>query len=298
MPTGSAAFVALLDAALAASASDIHLAAGETPRLRVRGELLAAPSFAPLLSRDIENFLLPLFSESNRNALQAGTLSFAETLVNINDFNVVVQAYRSAGEFAATLRILPAAVPTLAQVGGDHEAFWRDLSRKHQGLVLITGEVGSGKQTTAFALLQEINATRPCRIHLVEESLSHRLRSETAFVTSLLVGQDVPDFDVALRFLLRGGGDADVVYLSDLPTASVAESAVSLCRMGCLVIANAAAPSATTALLTLAAGLPDADFAQHLLAVTYQKLVTRGAGRIAEYDVLRGEDCANILAKE
>ncbi|MBC8141635.1 MAG: Flp pilus assembly complex ATPase component TadA [Armatimonadetes bacterium] len=286
----------LFDAAVAASASDIHLVAGEPPRYRVDGNLPATPNALAVSPGDLEEWIMPLFPASTQTALQSGTVSLAETLVVHGSFNFVIVLYRSAGSFVATVRFMPAHIPTLQEVNG---AFLADFAEEPHGLILMTGLVGSGKTTTAFALLQECVACKPCRIYLVEESPAYRLQSETALISPLIIGQDVPDYTAALRLLLRGA-DADVVFLADLPTAETAVAALELAQLGTLVIASVAAPSAASALATLSSGLPEpmqSVLTEQLIAVTNQRLVKKadGSGRIAEYETLRGADAANDL---
>ncbi|MBC8134670.1 MAG: Flp pilus assembly complex ATPase component TadA [Fibrella sp.] len=283
--------IALFDAALAKGASDMHILAGASPRIRVYGDLLPLPEQKPLTATDIEELLLPLFPPSTKNGLQEGIISSSEILSTHSDFNFVVYVFRSAGTLAATVRILSAHVPTLAQVGYDCLDHFKDLAKKSSGLILITGPVGCGKQTTAFALLQEINASLPRRIHLLEESFSHRLQSAKGLVSSLLIGQDVPDYEAAIRLLIWHA-DPDVLYLADLPDMQTVQSALTAARMGHLVIANATAPSAAQALATICDALPENSlptFSEQLIAVTSQRLFRKsdGPGRIPAYEILQ-----------
>ena len=286
----------LFDAAVAASASAIHVAPGEPPRFRVHGVLTAAPDTAT----DRAESFLRLFPTPTRTALQSGTTAFAETSVPHGEHLFTVSLHRSGGDFVATVRLTPVAPPTLAVVGGESVAELSALARETRGLILVSGGIGSGKHTTAFALLQEINAHEPRRIYTVEESPMHQLRSETGMASSIIIGQDAPDYDAAIRLLLRGA-DADVVFLADLPTVETAQAALQLAQTGCLVIASVAAPSASAALATLSGGLSEEwqpVLAEQLVAVTNQRLVTKadGLGKVAEYEILRGVEAAPDLA--
>ncbi len=281
--------VAIFDAGVAASASDIHLVAGEPPRYRVDGSLPAPLDAPPVSPGDLESWIMPLFPVPTQAALLSGTVPLAETLITHGAFNFVIAVHRSAGSFAVAVRILPAHIPTLKEVNGE---FLAAFAGELHGLILITGLVGSGKLTTAFALLQECNARKSCRMYLIEESPAYRLRSETGMVSAIVVGQDVPDYPAAIRLLLRGA-DADVVFLADLPTVETAQAALQLAQTGCLVIVGVAAPSAASALATLSGGLSEewqSVLAEELIAVTNQRLVTKadGSGKVAEYEILRG----------
>jgi twitching motility protein PilT len=283
--------ISLFDAALAKGASDIHLLAGASPRMRIYGELVAVSEVTPLTQEGLESLLLPLFSSSMKNGLQQGTTSSAETLVTHGDFNFVINVFRSGGAFTATIRILSAHVPTVTQVGYAYVDVFKELAKTASGLILITGPVGCGKQTTAFALIQEINATRPARIHLLVESLSYRLQSAQGLVSSVIIGQDVPDYDAAIRMLVWHA-DPDVIYLADLPDMATVQSALTAARAGHLVIANATAPSAAQALATIYNALPEnllQTLSEQLVAVTNQRLFRKseGPGRVPAYEIVR-----------
>jgi len=281
--------VSLFDAAARQSVSDIHLIPGEPPRFRWNGELTPVTDIAPIS----QEALLSAFPLLVRSALRSGTMPFAETVIPCNDLSFVVYAYRSGGDFAATIRVMMASAPKLEQIGGDYVAQFTEFARAKQGFLMVTGPVGSGKHTTAFAILQEINSTQPRRIHLLEESPAHWLHSDMGLVSSIVVGQDVPDYETALRLLIRGG-DPDVIFLADLPSAEVVQQALNLVRMGCLVVASASATSASEALATLCHALnPEIlpTLRDHLLAVTNQRLMRRanGSGRVPAYEILRGD---------
>ncbi len=282
--------ITLFDAAVDRGASDIHLVADAAPRIRVDGELLRLSDTPPLSLETIDSLFLPLFPAFTQNGLRNGTIPAHEVLVSHGKFNFVVVVLRSNGNISVTVRILSAHVPTLDQIGFDCVDFFRNLTKTPYGLILITGPVGSGKQTTALALLQEINASLPgSRIYLLEDSLSHRLQSVNGLVSSLLIGQDVPDYETAMRLLMRL--DPDVVFLNDLPDAQTAQSAITLARHGHLVIANANAPSAAHALKTIYRAWPTGTLpalAETLVAVTNQRLLKKsdGKGRIPAYEII------------
>ncbi|MBC7806640.1 MAG: hypothetical protein H7145_10860, partial [Akkermansiaceae bacterium] len=120
---------------------------------------------------------------------------------------------------------------------------------------------------------------------------SHRLQSEQGLVSSLLIGQDVPDYDAGLQLLMRCG-DPDVIYLNDLPDAQTVHSALTLARVGHLVIANANAASATQALSTICRALPvgaQPALSEQIVAVTNQRLLRKsdGIGRVPAYEVVQ-----------
>lgn len=292
----------LFDTAVAANASDIHLVPGEQPALRIQGNLSRLTETPPLTVESLEELLLPLFSATIQASLRNGTLPTAETIVSHDKFSFVTYVYRSGGNLTSTIRILLSAVPEMEKVGGDSVSFFLEIAKQSSGLILISGPAGSGKVTTAFALLNEIVQNQPRRIYIIEESPAFRLSPGQGLVSSLMIGQDVPDYETATRLLYRGA-DPDVIYLGDMPTIETARQSLTLARTGHLVIANVTADSAAEAVVTLCRAAPDSFpelLAKYLIAVTNQRLFPgpNGKGRIPAYEILKNTPAIVQLLQE
>jgi len=276
----------LFDEAIRQKASDIHLATGETPRLRVAGDLV--PFGEPL---DLRTVLEPFLTPEAGARLAAG-LPFEKTLVH-GDLAFVGIAFRVGDSgLAATFRLLPEKVPALDQIAEGAQEFFRGIVETVRGLVLITGPTGSGKWTTVCSVADTINAERADRIFIVGSHPSYRFASKKGMVTELHVGHDCDSYSRALDIAHQA--DLDVVALDDIPTLETLREALTLASTGHLVIANLHAKTAVEAIERLieSAG-PEGDalrrsLAENLIAVTAQRLLPgREKGRAPAYEWIK-----------
>ena len=278
----------LFDEASARKASDIHLATGERPRIRVDGALVALEE--PALDRDTMSEILRSFLSADAIIrLEKGHA--VEKSVAHNGLTFTAIAFRAGDDNAVvTFRILVKAVPSLAQIGDGALSFWQKVIDLPRGLVLVCGPVASGKWTTVCSLIEEINATKPARLFVIERHPSYQFESKTGLVTQLHVGEDCGCFATALQTIHQA--DLDVVALDDLPKAETLRQALILAETGHLVIANLHAETVQGALQKLidAAGSEAAALrralARCLAAVTVQRLISRTdrPGRVAAYE--------------
>lgn len=274
------------DEAIRQKASDIHLATGEVPRLRVAGELV--PVGEPL---DLRNLLEPFLTPEAGARLAAG-LPFERTLVH-GDLAFVGIAFRvgDAG-LAATFRLLPEAIPSLDLIAEGAQPFFRSIVEAVRGLVLVVGPTGSGKWTTVCSVTDAINAERAARIFVVGAHPSYRFASKKGLVTELHVGHDCDSYSRALEIAQQA--DLDVIALDDIPTLETLREAITLASTGHLVIANFHAKTAVEAIgrLIESAGAEGEalrrSLAENLVAVTAQRLLPgREKGRAPAYEWIR-----------
>lgn len=276
----------LFDLALARSASDLHLVAGEPPRLRIAGELVP-------IEEPIDLFpLLEGFLTSESRARLASGLPAERTVVHARVAFVGLVFRAGDDSLVATFRVLGHGIPELEAVAGDALPLFERLATARKGFALIVGTTGSGKWTTACALADRINRDRAARILVVEAHPNYRFESHRGLVTALHVGADVDGYERALG--LVNGIDANVVVLDDLPTLEALRLALSLAEMNVLVLANLHANTPVEAverLLETAGGEAPAlrrALADRLLTVTAQRLVPTETGRVAQYEWLAG----------
>ncbi|MGH8486775.1 MAG: type IV pilus twitching motility protein PilT, partial [Pseudomonas sp.] len=155
----------LLALATRAGASDLHLAAGEVPAIRVDGKMCRLD--VPLLSaQQVSEVLGQLMSDAQQQAFKRDLeIDFAIDVPGLARFRV--NAFAQLRGPAAVLRVIPAQVSSLADLGlGD---VFRQIAELPAGLVLVTGPTGSGKSTTLAALLDHLNRERPLHIITLED---------------------------------------------------------------------------------------------------------------------------------
>ena len=274
----------LFEEAARREASDLHLASGESPRLRIEGGLVALEGPA-----DLPSLLEPFLTPEGAARLGAG-LPFERTLVH-GDLAFVGIAFRTGDAgLAATFRRLPKAIPPLDVVGEGALPLFRRLATAAKGLVLVAGATGSGKWTTACALTETINAEAAKRIFVVVRHPNYRFESKRSLVTQLHVGEDCESYERALDIAPQA--DVDVVLLDDLPTLETLRAALALAETGTLVVANLNVRTAVEAVERLIESASDEasalqrSLAENLVAVTAQRLLLglEGKGRVPAYE--------------
>jgi len=226
-------------------ASDLHLCAGRRPFIR-------------------KNRLLSYISEHTIGAEEALRLNTAlltpeqrERFLHEHDLDCAVapsthERYRVNIMFqkdgcAASYRIVPKEVRTLTALGfsGHIETLKRLLSY-HNGLVLVTGPVGSGKTTTLAAMVEYLNETRRDHIITVEDPIEFVLEAQGCTMTQRQVGTHTKTFFTALMSALRE--DPDIIVIGELRDLETIEMAVTAAETGHLVIGTMHTSDAATTL--------------------------------------------------
>ena len=140
-------------------ASDLHLVCALPPKYRVDGEIRDLDS-APLTAQQCEEMARELAGENFGQLEAVGELDLALTISGVR---CRVNLFRQQGFYSAAIRLLNDHIPQLEDLGLPEVV--KEFTSYNQGLVLITGETGSGKSTTLAALLNQINRTK--RLHIL-----------------------------------------------------------------------------------------------------------------------------------
>lgn len=210
----------LVKLAIEHNASDIHLRAGETPVLRIRGELV------PVQSRAITN--------NDINDVMELVISNEKTLKNLKNIHELdggheidgvcrlrYNYFRYSDRSGIIFRIINTKIPTIEELGLC--PITRKISEQRRGLILVTGETGSGKSTTLAAMINHINNTRPAHIITIEDPIEYLHIQKKARITQREVGSDTENFTTGLRAALRQ--DPDIILIGemrDMETISIA----------------------------------------------------------------------------
>ena len=281
------------------SATDLHLAAGTYPRVRIDGRLIAIPESQPLTTEYMDQVLVGLISEEDRaEFLTHRQLDFAFSWGQTARFRA--NAFYQLDRPALALRLIPTEIPTPEQIG--LPASTAQLLNRPHGLVLMTGPTGSGKSTTLAAMVGWINRNRPVHILTIEDPIEYIHPPVHALVNQREVGQDTVSFAEALKAALRE--DPDVVLVGEMRDLETISLTLTLAETGHLVFAtlhtNDAAQTVDRIIDVFPPDQQDqirTQFSMALAAVVSQRLVPRiGGGRVAAYEVLLGTSAiANII---
>ncbi len=282
----------LLATAVRAGASDLHLSAGEVPRMRIDGALEPLPGAERFEAAAVEAALVDLLTPQLVSRLaRRGDADgvWCGDLPGLGCARFRVNAFRQRRGSALVLRRIPLAVPSLEELGAP--AVFERLSGLDEGLMLVCGATGSGKSTTLAALVDAINQKRPAHIITVEDPVEFVHASRRALVSQREVGADSTDFASALRAALRE--DPDVILVGELRDLESMRLALAAAETGHLVLATLHSRDVASALDRLVGVFPSGErdlvrnsLAASLAAVVCQRLLPRiGGGRIAVHEV-------------
>jgi twitching motility protein PilT len=284
-----AVFHQLLNKAVSAGASDIHIKVGQPPGARIGGEMVyfRVDRIGPADSEAVARHLLKGLNPP-RNLDDVREVDTSYVVPKLGRFRVNV--YRQRGSFAAVLRSIRAQIPTFEELGV--AVACRDLAEKHRGLVLVVGTAGNGKSSTLAAMVGHLNHSQALHIVTVEDPIEFIHTDDKSSVSQREVGIDTPTFASALRAALRQ--DPDVVLVGEIRDGETMEIALMAAETGHLVLSTLHTPDVyrtVQRMLALSSGDPKevreriADVLQGIVA---QRLVSRKEeqGRILVSEVL------------
>jgi len=285
----------------ATAATDLHLATGSTPRVRIDGKLQPIPSAPPVdadwLTKAIDGLLT---TEDQLTFQRERQLDFAFSWGTQARFRA--NAFFQADRPSLALRLIPAQIPTPEQLGLP-QVCGQLVTRPH-GLILMTGPTGSGKSTTLAAMIGWINQHRPVHILTIEDPIEYVHSSSMALVNQREVGADATSFAEGLKAALRE--DPDVVLVGEMRDLETIQLTLTLAETGHLVFAtlhtNDASQTVDRVIDVFPADQQEqirTQFSMSLAAVISQRLVPRiGGGRVAAYEVLLGTSGVSNLIRE
>ena len=293
--------VTLLQATVAAGASDLHLTVGRPATVRRDGVLVPFEGVEVLRAEETERIVYSLLDDQLRSELDhANQVDFSFGLDGIGRFRA--NAFRQRNALALALRVIPFRIRSLEELGAPEIA--TDLLNRPYGLVLVVGPTGSGKSTTLAAMIDRINDTRPVHILTIEDPVEYLHNHKLAMVNQREVGTDVNGFLDGLRSALRE--DPDVILLGEMRDLESISITLTLAETGHLVFATLHTNDAAQALDRVVDVFPAErrDQIQIQLAGTLQGVISQrllpaqGGGRVAAYEVLVANEAVRNLVRE
>ena len=210
--------------------SDIHIVEGVPVKGRVDGRFMDLTN-EPLTDEDCQTIARQLEEGGQEHLGKIGQLDLARTIAGSR---VRINLYRQRGHISAALRILSDHIPDLRSLGLPPAALTFPSYQK--GIVLVTGETGSGKSTTLAAILDEINHTRQEHIITLEDPVEYIYTMDKCIINQREIGTDTESYEAGLRAILRE--DPDVILIGEMRDPSSMETAMTAAETGHLVFAT------------------------------------------------------------
>src|SRR5512133_2275306 len=280
----------ILQVALKAGASDIHLKAGLPPMFRVDGSLVPLKDARRLAPEEIGRMALGIMNDFQREKYkQTNEVDLAYGVPGLGRFRVNV--FQQRGTLGVVLRVIPFKIMSIEQLM--LPKVLEKVAGEQRGLVLVTGTTGSGKSTTLAAMVDHINANETCHIMTIEDPIEFRIRDKRSIVNQREVGVDTMSFGQALKSALRQ--DPDVILVGEMRDLETIETALTAAETGHLVMSTLHTLDATQTLNRFISAFPPYQQKQVRLqlgsvlkAVISQRLVPRsdGKGRVPAIEVL------------
>jgi twitching motility protein PilT len=280
---------AFLKLGLAQGCSDVHLAVGVPPMLRMNGDLMPI-KFRDLSENELETYLLEILTNKQKDRLNEGhDLDFSYVGEESGRFRVNI--FRKATGIGAVFRSIPSDVPTLEQL--HVPPILKKFCDYHQGMVLVTGSTGTGKSTTLAAMIDYINESRNMNIISLEDPIEFVHPSKQSQVIQREVGTHVESFADGVRSAMRE--DPDVILVGELRDAETISMAMTAAETGHLVLGTLHTTGAVKTIDRIIDALPGelreqtkGFLAMSLKAVVTQVLVKTpdGRGRRAILEIL------------
>lgn len=260
--------------------SDIHLAVGVPPMLRMHGDLMPI-KFRDLRAAELEGYLTEILTRNQADIFAKGNdLDFSYVSAEGGRFRVNV--FRKDTGIGATFRAIPSEVPTLEKLA--LPPIVTKLCDFHQGMILVTGSTGTGKSTTLAAMIDHLNQSRRLNIISLEDPIEFVHRSKMSQVIQRELGTHIPSFAEGVRAAMRE--DPDVILVGELRDAETISMAMTAAETGHLVLGTLHTTGAVKTIDRIIDALPveqreqtKSFLAQSLLAVVTQILVKTGDAR-------------------
>jgi len=286
--TAKHAMLQLLKIALDKNASDLHIIEGEPPVLRIDGDIVFMDSH-PLSEDDTKALIYSLLNDTQIEKFERDwQLNFSFTLKEVGRFRIAV--YYQKGIVEASIRIVPNDIRTLENLGMPEVV--KDLARRPNGLILITGPTSSGKTTTFNAILDFINKERRGKIITVEDPIEYVHSHKKSIVVQQEVYSDAKTFSSALIHILRQ--NPDVIGIGEMRDLETIAATLTAAETGHLVIATIHTSDAAQTISRIIDVFPphQQEQVRIQLASTLQGIISQmllpqvGGGRIMAAEIL------------
>ena len=291
----------LLAFSVEAKASDVHIAVGIPPKLRINGRLTEV-EVPPLTPADAAEAIGATMKERHVAILKdRGEVDFSFDSPETGRFRVNV--YMDRGNMAAAYRRVETQIPRPDQLGIPREVV--ELYKRKRGLVLVTGPTGSGKSTTLASIINKANENLNDHIITLEDPIEYIHHHNKAIVNQREVGMDTLSYANALRAALRE--DPDIILVGEMRDLETISTAITAAETGHLVFSTLHTIGAASTIDRIIDIFPTnqqqqvrVQLAMVLEGVISQSLLptANGQGRVAAFEVMLASPAIRSLIRE
>ncbi|HEV8355770.1 MAG TPA: type IV pilus twitching motility protein PilT [Gemmatimonadales bacterium] len=293
---------ALLQEMIEHEASDLHITAGERPKLRVDGDIVNSSVEHVLTPKDTLQLAYSVLTEQQKKRFEfEDELDFSFGIQNLARFRGNV--FKQRGCVAIVLRMIPFSVRTFEDLG--LPPVIAKLCERPRGLILVTGPTGSGKSTTLAAMIDKLNKDRRGHIITVEDPIEFIHRHQNCLVNQREIGTDTKSFAAALKYALRE--DPDIILVGEMRDLETVAAALTIAETGHLVLATLHTNSAAESINRIIDVFPSnqqsqirAQLAFVLEGVLTQSLLQRakGKGRVMACEIMVATPAIRSLIRD
>ena len=292
----------LLSIAVESNASDLHIAVGKPPILRINGELMPIkdkPVIGPDLARKMIQMMLPKEKFAKFQNDRELDISYQAS----EAYRFRVNLHYERGNMGLVARVIPSEPPTMEDIYMPQVVY--NLLDLKQGLILVTGPTGCGKSTSMAAMIEYINANQKAHIVTLEDPIEFIFHSKKSILKQRQLGTDMKTFSSALKHVVRQ--DPNVVMVGEMRDLETIATTITIAETGHLVIATLHTLSAAQTIDRIIDVFPPYQQEQvrmqlslFLKGVVAQQLLPRkeGDGRVATREILINNSAVGNLIRE
>ncbi len=257
--------------AIKTGASDLHMKVGQPPKLRIKTKIRSTTG-SSLTNEAIKRMVFEILSDEQQDTfLKNGVIDFGHNLAGEGRFRINVFSQRGMTSLAARCinsKILPFESLNLPPV-------LERISNSTQGLILVVGTTGSGKTTTIVSMINHINQTRSDHIVTIEDPIEYLFQDAKSIVSQIEIGIDIPNFELALKYVVRQ--DPDVIFVGEMRDAKTAIAAMQAAQTGHLVFGTLHSSNTSQAIQRILDMFPQNEkgLARQTLSLTLNSIVAQ-----------------------
>ena len=280
--------------------SDIHLLTGKSPSVRFKGDIIITNLENTSLGVMEEFFQEHMTEKQFAVYMETGDMDYA---VIVEGQRFRANAFQSSHGHCCVLRLIVTSIPDINILQLPKAV--HQVLNQHAGLVLVTGQTGSGKSTSLAAMIDKLNKTRHANIITIEDPIEFVHSNKQSIISQREVGKDTQSFASAIKAALRE--DPDVILLGELRDYETISLALTAAETGHLVFGTLHTSGASSTINRIVDAFPASEQSQarSQLSTSLQMVMTQrlfkkkdGSGRVGAFELMVCNSAIRNLIRE